>query len=101
MRTGVIAWTTVAGLTLCSTGSLYAQSYPAKAIRLVATEVGSGTDSVARILAVGLSTRLNQPVVVENRGGNVSAEIVARGTADGYTLLAAGSSFWVGTLFRK
>jgi tripartite-type tricarboxylate transporter receptor subunit TctC len=50
---------------------------------------GSGTDTVARIVAQQLAARLGQGVVVENRAGangSVAATFVARAPADGYTL---------------
>ncbi|VWX59302.1 Tripartite-type tricarboxylate transporter, receptor component TctC [Burkholderiales bacterium 8X] len=73
-----------------------AQAYPTKAIKLVIPyAVGGSTDQTGRLLARSLSTRLGQPVVVENRagaGGSVGHEAVAKAPADGYTLLfsAAG-----------
>src|SRR5205814_7497524 len=51
---------------------------------------GGGTDVVARIIAPGLSARLGQPVVIENRPGatgTAAAGLVARSPADGYTLM--------------
>jgi tripartite-type tricarboxylate transporter receptor subunit TctC len=51
---------------------------------------GGGIDLLTRILAQGLGTRWNQPVVVENRvgaSGIVGAEDVARSAPDGHTLL--------------
>ena len=74
-----------------------AQAYPAKAIRLmVAVSAGSGTDTVGRIIAAGISEVLGQQVVVENRAGaagNIGAEIVARAPADGYTLLQSNIAY--------
>ncbi|NDA88408.1 MAG: hypothetical protein EBY14_12970 [Betaproteobacteria bacterium] len=46
-------------------------------------------DSVGRALAEGMSARLGQPIVVENRpgaNGNLAADLVARSAPDGYTL---------------
>ena len=57
---------------------------------------GSGTDTVGRIIATGLSEVLGQQVVVENRAGaagNIGAEIVARAPADGYTLLQSNIAY--------
>lgn len=74
----------------------YAQTYPAKPIRLVnAFAPGGASDVVARSFAGKLTDYLGRQVTVENRvgaGGNVAAEYVARSPADGYTIL-------MGTLF--
>ncbi|MGH8786196.1 MAG: Bug family tripartite tricarboxylate transporter substrate binding protein [Cupriavidus necator] len=70
-------------------------SYPTKPVRiLVGFPAGQTTDLVARRLAQGLSRTLGQPFVVENRpgsGGSIAAELVARSTPDGYTLLLSSS----------
>jgi tripartite-type tricarboxylate transporter receptor subunit TctC len=77
-------------------GSACAQAYPNKAIKLIIPyAVGGSTDQTGRLVAQSLSTRLGQPVVVENRagaGGTVGHDLVAKSQADGYTLLfsAAG-----------
>ena len=67
-----------------------ATTYPTKPIRLiVGFSPGGAADSVGRALAEGLSNRLGQPVVVENKpgaNGNIAAEFVARSPADGYVL---------------
>lgn len=79
--------------------------YPERAMKLVAPmAAGGGTDSVARVFAEKLSGRLGQPVIVENRpgaGGQLGAEIVAHGPADGYTLLFASSSVLTLPYLRK
>jgi tripartite-type tricarboxylate transporter receptor subunit TctC len=68
-----------------------AQTYPVKPIRIVVGfAAGSGTDTVARILAQKLSEELGQQVIVENRtgaGGAIATERVATSAPDGYTLL--------------
>jgi tripartite-type tricarboxylate transporter receptor subunit TctC len=76
-------------------GSLSAQSYPSKPIRLVVGYTpGGGNDLIARIVAARLQEKLGQPVVVDNKPGAqsiVAAELVARAAPDGYTLLVAPS----------
>ncbi len=73
-----------------STGSGQAP-YPSKPVRLVVdTSPGGITDLLARLSADGLSQRLGQAVVVENKpgaSGNVAIDFVVRSPADGYTLM--------------
>jgi tripartite-type tricarboxylate transporter receptor subunit TctC len=73
-----------------------AQTYPVKPIRLmVPFPPGGSTDIVARIVAQQLSERLGQQMVIENRGGaggTIGTALVARATADGYTLVLATTS---------
>jgi tripartite-type tricarboxylate transporter receptor subunit TctC len=68
----------------------WAQSYPAKTVRLlVPFSAGSGSDTIGRIIAAGLTDIFGQQVIVDNRAGaagNIGAEIAARAPADGYTL---------------
>jgi tripartite-type tricarboxylate transporter receptor subunit TctC len=72
-----------------------AQQYPSKPIRLVVGySPGGGNDLIARIVATRLQSKLNQPVIVENKPGAqsiVAAEMVAKAAPDGYTLLIAPS----------
>lgn len=68
-----------------------AQTYPARPVRIVvALPGGIGPDIIARLVGQGLSERLGQPFVIENRPGagtNIGTEAVVRAPADGYTLL--------------
>ncbi|BDG71406.1 Bug family tripartite tricarboxylate transporter substrate binding protein [Roseomonas fluvialis] len=69
-----------------------AQAWPARPVRLVVGfPPGGTTDLAARVLLEPLTTRLGQPVVIENRpggsGGNVGADVVAKAEPDGYTVL--------------
>lgn len=70
--------------------------WPVRSIRLVAPfPAGSITDTVARLLANGLSKSLGQPVIVDNKGGangSIGVAEVARSAPDGYTLLVTNSS---------
>jgi len=67
--------------------------YPNRVVRIVNPYVaGSTTDTLSRALAVGLSSRLGQQFIIENKpgaGGALGTASVARADADGYTLLFA------------
>jgi tripartite-type tricarboxylate transporter receptor subunit TctC len=83
-----------------------AQAYPDRALRFVIPWPPGGTnDIVGRLVSDGLSHRLGQPVVIENRGGAggaLGAEVVAKSTPDGYTLLLGGSgSLTINQLVRR
>lgn len=82
---------------LCMTqAQAQAQPYPNKPIRfLVPFTAGSGTDLIARTVGDAMSRSMGQPIVVENRpgaGGSLATAQVARGEADGYTVLIPSSS---------
>ena len=84
-------------LTTASVTHAFAQSgYPSRPIRIVVPNSAGGTaDTIARLLAQGLTERLGRPVLVENRPGAgtiIGTEIVARAPADGYTLLMSPST---------
>ncbi len=84
----------------------WAQTYPANKITMiVAFAPGGIADTLARLIGQGLSDRLHQSVVVENRGGaggNIAAEIVAKAAPDGYTLLATTTALAINeTLFAN
>ena len=71
--------------------SAFAQSWPAKPLRIVVPyPSGGSSDIIARAISQPLSDALKQPVIVENKAGangNVGAEFVAKSAPDGYTLL--------------
>ena len=66
-------------------------NFPDHPIRfIVPFTAGSATDIVARTVGESMSRTLGQPIVIENRpgaGGTVGANVVAKSTPDGYTLL--------------
>ena len=76
-------------LVLC--GSAGAQGFPDKPIRvLVPFAAGRGTDILARIVTDELRTTMGTNFVIDNRAGasgQIAAELVAKASADGYTLL--------------
>ena len=65
--------------------------YPTKPIRMVVPyPAGGPTDVIVRVAATRLAEQLGQQIVVDNRAGAsgmIGAELVARATPDGYTLL--------------
>ena len=74
------------------TGSALAQApnWPTQPIRIVVPSAAGGTtDFLARVSGEFLSSRLGQPVIIENNtgaGGNVGTSMVARAAPDGHTL---------------
>ncbi len=80
--------------------------YPAKTIRLIASQApGGGVDAVARIVSSKLSEAVGQSVIVENRAGangSLAGELTAKSPPDGYTLmLGAVGNLGVNTFFIK
>lgn len=73
--------------------ALAQDTYPNKPIKLVVPYAAGGpADMLARMVAERLGPRLGQPVVIDNKpgaGGHTGAEQVAKGPADGYTLVLA------------
>jgi tripartite-type tricarboxylate transporter receptor subunit TctC len=72
---------------------------------IVAFTAGGTNDIIARLIGQGLSERLGQPVIIENRpdaGSNIGTEVVVRAPPDGYTLLMAGTPNAINaTLYEK
>ncbi len=87
----------VSVLTIASLTALpaFAQSYPAKPIKIiVSTSAGGVTDLAARILGAHVTARTGQPVVIDNRAGasgNIAMDAVAKAPPDGYTLGVANT----------
>jgi tripartite-type tricarboxylate transporter receptor subunit TctC len=84
----------------------HAQSYPVKPVRfVVGPGPSSGTDVVARSIALKLTDRLGQSVIVENRtgaGGTIAVATVAKAPPDGYTILFVSGSLVVHpAIYRK
>jgi len=80
-----------AGLLSFSFGVQAESHFPTKPVRLIVPFAPGGvTDLTARVIAEGLTERLKQPVVVENRAGasgNIGVAMAAQAAPDGYTLV--------------
>ena len=78
-------------ITTLFSGSAFAQAYPTKTVTIVVpTAPGGANDAMARIVAQGLSQKLGQPVIVDNKpgaNGAIATEFVARAIPDGHTIL--------------
>lgn len=72
-----------------------AAEFPDKSLRfIVPFNAGGNVDGVGRLLGAAMGPALGQAIVVENRagaGGSLGAGFVARGPADGYTLLVGSN----------
>ena len=68
-----------------------AKDFPARPVRiLIGFAAGGGNDLIVRVLVPRLAEALGQPVIVDNRpgaAGFIAAELGAKATPDGYTLL--------------
>jgi len=80
----------------CGPLAARAAGYPDHPVTLVVPyPPGGATDVVGRIVARGLSQRLGQPVVVENKAGAgtaIGAGAVAQAAPDGHTLLISSNT---------
>ena len=94
----------IAGLLIATAAATSAQQYPLRPVRIVTNEPGAGLDFTARLIAQRLTTQLGQQVIVENRGGAggvIAAELVARATPDGHTLLWHNNAIWTQPLLKS
>lgn len=83
-----------------------AQVYPTRPVRLISGfPAGGANDVLARLVGQGLSERLGQAFVIENRpgaGGNIGTEAVVKAAPDGYTLLMVSTPHAINaTLYEK
>jgi tripartite-type tricarboxylate transporter receptor subunit TctC len=93
MKALVFRIAALVALALCAAGpqAAFAQSWPAKPVKLVVPyPPGGSTDPMARMIGAKLSDSLGQPFVVENRSGasgTIGTAFVAKSPADGYTFI--------------
>lgn len=91
---------------VCAASAASAQDYPSRAVAMVMPySAGGPGDTLARIVAQGMSKSLGQPIVIENiagAGGTIGSAQVAAAKPDGYTLLMNHISQATNpTLYRK
>ena len=103
----------LAGLIACVASTLQpaasarAQDYPTRQITLIAPwPAGGAVDALCRAVAQPLAERLGKSVVVENRpgaGSVIGTAAGAKASADGYTLVMAGSGSLAisATMYKK
>ncbi|MEA3154339.1 MAG: hypothetical protein QOK44_1928 [Betaproteobacteria bacterium] len=74
----------------------YAQTYPAKPVRIVAAyPAGGSVDIVARMVGQRLTETMGRAFLIDNRSGasgNIGTEYVAKSAPDGYTLLMGSAA---------
>jgi tripartite-type tricarboxylate transporter receptor subunit TctC len=97
MRRTLATLLAAAGLLALTAASAVAQEWPTRGtIRLIVPyPAGGGTDVVARIVAKFLQERLNQTVIVDNRGGangQVGLQALKQSAPDGYTMAMTSDS---------
>jgi len=109
-RFGSSAWQAIGTMALAAAmsvcGTVYAQQYPAKPIRLVmGFAPGGGVDIVARLFAPKFSEALGQQIIIDGRPGagtNIAMEHVVKSAPDGYTLLINTPNLTVNmSLYKK
>ncbi len=85
---------------------LHADDYPSRPIHLLAGyPPGASPDIIARLIGDGLSQRIGQQLIIDNRPGaasNIATELAAHSAPDGYTALIAVSTNAINTtLYRN
>ncbi len=85
--------------------NVHAQNYPNRPIRLVVPfPAGGNVDVFSRVLFRQVEIEIGQTFVIDNRGGAnslIGADVVAKATPDGYTLLNTSFGFAVNPVIIK
>jgi tripartite-type tricarboxylate transporter receptor subunit TctC len=101
MKLTIPAAVSLSATLLLASADALAQQWPTKPVRIVVPFAPGGTtDAQARMLAKKYTETLGQGFLVENRigaSGMIGTDAVARGPADGYTLLFTSSALSVNT----
>lgn len=92
LKLGVIAC-----LITSISGTVFAQTYPTKPVRvIVAFAPGGGADITARLVSAKLTQNLGQQFLADNRAGAaglIGTELTAKAPPDGYTVMVTSASF--------
>jgi tripartite-type tricarboxylate transporter receptor subunit TctC len=104
-RRALIALAAALALGVLSPSLAGAQDYPNRKITfMVGFAPGGGIDTIARVIAQGLTEQFGYQIVIENRPGaasNIAARAVASAVPDGYTLLVTGNSLAINQTYYK
>jgi tripartite-type tricarboxylate transporter receptor subunit TctC len=91
-----LAASTLFAALACHAPAACAQTYPAKAIRMIVPfPPGGGTDIIAREVTQKVAASTGWTFVIENKpgaGGNLGVDAAAKSPADGYTLVIGQTS---------
>ena len=83
------------GASFLCPAAVIAQAYPSKPIRIIVPfPAGGGVDYIGRLVGKGMSERLGQQVVIDNRPGAnaiLGLEVLKTAPPDGYTIAAASA----------
>lgn len=101
MRLGI---TMLFAVAITAAVNVHAQTYPSHPVKIVVPAApGTASDGVARVIADGLAKDAGMKTVVENKvgaNGIIGIENVARGPADGYTVLQSPSTLYINKIIR-
>jgi len=90
---------------LFTSATVYAQTFPAKPIRVIVPYAAGGpTDVIARALTQKIGEAWAQPLVIDNiagANGVIAQEQAAKAPADGYTLFVQSMAYVVNPLLYK
>jgi tripartite-type tricarboxylate transporter receptor subunit TctC len=104
-RRALIALVATLSLGAIASQPASAQDYPNRKLTfMVGFAPGGGIDTIARVIAQGLTDQFGYQIVIENRPGaasNIAARAVANATPDGYTLLVTGNSLAINQTYYK
>src|SRR5881396_624753 len=96
---------TLAAALLALAASVSHADWPDRPVKwVVPFAPGGANDLIARAAAEGVSRRIGQPVVIENKpgaGAAIGAEYVAKSKGDGYTFLVAAAGVVTNSMIRK